>query len=125
MTVLRECLPGPACPGGAAIAVALDADWLSLVPNVADERDWGLDAGETTTIQLALDRRAGLLMDDRAGRRIAGRLGLPVIGVLGVLVLAKRGGHLTRIRPSIEALIRFGYYLAGPVVDDALRLAGE
>ena len=124
-TVLSECLARTDRPEGAAIAAALQANRLNLVPDGPHDRDWGLDAGEAATIQVALDRRCGLLMDDRAGRRVAQHLGLPVVGVLGVLVLAKRKGLVTAIRSPIETLIASGYYLSGPVVEEALRLAGE
>ena len=119
-TVLAECLARPDRPEVPAIAAALDNGWLVLVPDdMTNDRNWGLDAGEATTIQIALGRGAGLLMDDRAGRRVAHRLGLPVIGILGLLVLAKRKGLLPTIRPSIEQLLTSGYYLAGRVIDDA------
>lgn len=48
-----------------------------------------------------------------------------MIGVLGVLVLAKRKGLLLTIRQPIQHLVASGYYLAGQVIDDALRLADE
>lgn len=124
-TVLAECLARPDRPEGVAIGAAFDAGHLILEADVANDRDWNLDAGEATVISAALARRAGILMDDRAGRRVAGILGIPVIGVLGVLVLAKRRGLLPSIRPRVEQLVVSGYYLADQVIEDALRLAGE
>ena len=127
-TVLAECQARPDRPEGMVIAAALDAGWLALVSDTANDSDWGLDAGEAMTISAALKQRAGILMDDRAGRQVAHRLGIPVIpviGVLGVLVLAKRKGLLPTIHQPIQRLVASGYYLAGRVIDDALRLAGE
>lgn len=124
-TVLAECQARPNRPEGAIIAAALNAGWLTLESDTVKDSVWGLDAGEAMTISAALTRRAGVLMDDRAGRQVAHRLGIPVIGVLGVLVLAKRKGLLPTIRQPIQHLVASGYYLAGRVIDDALRLADE
>jgi len=40
-------------------------------------------------------------------------------------LLAKRAGELPAIRPFTDRPVAYGYYLAGPVIDGALRLAGE
>jgi predicted nucleic acid-binding protein len=124
-TVVAECLAGPDRPDRAAISSAVDERWLQVISGIAAETDWGLDAGEASTIAAALARRAGVIMDDRAGRRVASDLGVPVIGLLGVLVLAKRLGKLPVIRPLVDRLTASGYYLTDGVVEDALRLAGE
>ena len=104
----------------------MSSGWLELVTEEPHApADWGLDAGETSAIQVARDLGAGLVMDDRAGRRIASGFGAPVIGVLGALVLAKRAGAIPLVRPLAEGLVASGYYLFGGVVEGALRLAGE
>jgi len=124
-TVLDECVARPDRPDGLLIQSAVDCGWLELAAEVTPAEDWGLDAGETSAINLARARNVGILMDDRAGRRVAAGLGIPLIGVLGVLILAKRAGAIPLVRPLAEGLIRDGYYLASRVVEDALRLAGE
>jgi predicted nucleic acid-binding protein len=110
---------------GRQLRAAVDAGAIrvQLIQPKGDVR--GLGAGEASVIQLARVLGCGVLMDDRAGRRVAARLSVPVIGVLGTLVLAKRAGQIKRVRPLAEQLIATGYYLGGPVIDEACRLAGE
>lgn len=124
-TVLSECLVRDDRPEGAVISAAIGNGWLIRLPDPPLDTDWGLGPGEASAIAAARARGAGLLMDDRAGRRIARELGIPTIGALGVLLLGKRRGRLTEIRPRVERLLASGYFLGGAVVDDALTLAGE
>ena len=98
---------------------------MSIVSTEPVTHDWGLDAGEASTIQLALNSDAGVLMDDRAGRRVAAKLSIPLIGVIGLLVFAKRKGKLSEIRPLVTQLADSGYYLSGQVIEDACQQAGE
>jgi predicted nucleic acid-binding protein len=124
-TVLAECLAGTDRSEGAVIRAAVVAGHLTVRPVSAALPAWSIDAGEASAIAAALELGAGVVMDDRAGRRLASRLGVPVIGALGVLVLAKRAGLIAEIRPLAESLVDSGYYLAGSVIENALRLAGE
>ncbi|MFN8490958.1 MAG: DUF3368 domain-containing protein [Caldilineaceae bacterium] len=86
-----------------------------------------LDAGEAETIVLARQLHADLvLMDEQAGRRAAQYLGLTVMGVVGLLVRAKQQHFIQEVRPLLEALRQqAGFYLAQPVFEHALVLAGE
>lgn len=70
-TVFDECMARPDRPEGKAVAAALDAGWLVLVDDMTNDRDWGVDVGEATTIQIALDRGASLLVVEDA-LRLAG-----------------------------------------------------
>jgi predicted nucleic acid-binding protein len=115
----------PDRPEGADIRTALDAGWLIRAPDPANPTDWGLDAGESSAISLALTEGAGLLVDDHSARRVTTALGILVIGVLGVLVLARRRSAIPAIRPLIAQLVESDYFLAAQVIEDALRLAGE
>jgi predicted nucleic acid-binding protein len=85
-----------------------------------------LGAGESETLALALEVRAAwVVLDDRPARRLAQALGLPVMGTLGVLLVAKRRGLLSVIRPSLDALVQTGFYVAPPLYDQVLQSAGE
>jgi len=64
-----------------------------------------LDAGEAEAISLGLEEDADLLlMDDRVGRETAQHLGLRTVGLIGVLIVAKRHGHISAIKPLLDAL---------------------
>ena len=85
-----------------------------------------LGPGESEAITLASQDRADwLLLDERPGRRIAQALGLRVAGTLGLLVRAKQKRLLTAVRPSLEALVREGFYATPALVARILEAAGE
>jgi uncharacterized protein len=85
-----------------------------------------LGPGESEALSLAVELHAvRFVVDERAARRIAEGLGLSVIGTLGILLAAKRKGSLERVRPSIEALISRGFWVAPRVVERVLLAAGE
>lgn len=86
-----------------------------------------LDPGEAAAIALALELSADLiLLDERDGRSAAERAGLRVTGVLGVLLRAKSDGHLSLVKPEIEAL-REGarFFLSAGLQEKVLAIAGE
>lgn len=85
-----------------------------------------LGPGESEALSLAAELHAvRFVVDERAARRIAEGLGLSVIGTLGILLAAKRKGNLERVRPSIEALVSRGFWVAPRVVERVLLAAGE
>jgi predicted nucleic acid-binding protein len=101
---------------------------ITVVPEPLAEVDRltrGLVAGEQQAVSLALASAGLLLIDDQAGRRAARQLGIAVTGVVGVLLKAKQDGHLSLIRPVVEAIRRQGYWLSDALVETAARLAGE
>ena len=65
------------------------------------------------------------MLDERAARACDQTLGVRPRGTLGLLVLAKRGGRLTEVRPAIEALLGAGYHLGADLVATVLSDAGE
>lgn len=104
-------------------------DWLQIytidpaatIPNVID-----LGRGEAEVIALGLENRNSLLiLDDRLGRRIAALYQMRCTGTLGVLIKAKQTGYLTAIAPIIADLQAQGMWLTEPVIQTALKLAGE
>lgn len=65
-----------------------------------------LNEGEAEAIALAVELNADqLLVDERLGRREATNLGLSITGVLGILLVAKRRGLLSAVKPVMDDLI--------------------
>ncbi len=86
-----------------------------------------LHAGESEAIALALERGIqGIILDDKQARETADELGLKVIGTLGVLILAKRKGFLSEVRPIMAQIIeRVNFRIAPSVLNRALSLIDE
>ena len=123
--VLAECQARPDRDEGASLAAAIQAGYMRLRAPEKPLPSWGVDAGESSALALALEAEAGVLMDDRAARVVARHLGLNVIGTAGLLVLAKRRGQIMTVHGHLEFLVDSGYFLGPAVVAEALRLAGE
>lgn len=74
-----------------------------------------LDSGEAEAIVLSRELGAErLLIDEKKGREIAQKLGLKIIGLLGILVLAKRKGHITLLKPILEKLVKEANFYIHP-----------
>ena len=122
--VLAECMARPQNADAIRIRLAVAQQWLTPCDAIPITMQ-GLDLGERAAIARALEIGASLLADDRAARQHAAVLGLVVIGTLGVLVLAKRAGSVTSIRPLIDALRTSGQRLSRTAVAQALAAAQE
>ncbi|MEM6326197.1 MAG: DUF3368 domain-containing protein [Bacteroidota bacterium] len=129
--VYREITDGVGLPGAREVA---EADWIT-VESVRDRTRVTLlldrlDLGEAEAIALALQERdAGrptrLVVYERKARAECDRLGLPRIGVVGLLLAGKMAGHLSEVRPVLNALARHGFWLRRDVTAAVLRRAGE
>jgi len=124
-TVLHECAARPDNHEIAKILAALAAGALEQVHAPLPDAAWQVDAGEASSIALAIQLDAGVLIDDKLGRELARHLARPVIGTVGLLLLAKRKGLLAELRPLLDALVASGYFLGTDLVAAALRQAGE
>lgn len=86
-----------------------------------------LDVGEAAVIMAALKLGlSSVLLDEKKARRIADRVyGLHVKGTAGLLLEAKQRGLIAAVRPSLEGMIKGGYYLGPNLVAVCLAKAGE
>ncbi|HPD32236.1 MAG TPA: DUF3368 domain-containing protein [Phycisphaerae bacterium] len=123
--VAAEILAGPDDdPARAAVL----SGWASRrspaqVPDAVTE--WGLGAGESAVLAIALDLRAIAVLDDATARAAARALGVALIGTLGVVVRAKQRG-LVPLASSVFADLRAaGLYLDDDVVRVTLERIGE
>jgi hypothetical protein len=67
-----------------------------------------------------------LLIDEKMGRLAAQQEGLKTIGVLGVFLLAKKRGHISRVKPLIDLLeIKARFFIKESLKLKVLELAGE
>jgi hypothetical protein len=86
-----------------------------------------LDLGEAEAIALAIELNADeLLIDERLGRKEARRLGVPITGLLGILLIAKRRGLISLVKPVIDDLIaEAGFRVSNQLYTEILNTAGE
>jgi len=85
-----------------------------------------LGPGESQVLMLALEMPKSIaLLDDALARRVAIAKGIPIKGTLGLLLDAKRAGHLSAVKPSLDRLQELGFRLAEQTRDAVLKLAGE
>jgi len=96
-SVVCDELKHPSAPEVVRTWMNSRPDWLEVSVAIAgdDPQLRALDAGEKSAIELALSRRADLiLIDDRRGAAVARDKGFEVTGTLGVLDLAARRGMI-------------------------------
>ena len=117
-------------PGARMVSQAIQAGWIEMV-NIQKPIDFPAflslgDAGEAESIQLALEKKADLLIiDDRKGRRVAERRGIRIMGTGGVLISAKRAGFLDNVSPILDRLAGEGYRMSPDLWRRIRKLAGE
>ena len=125
-------LGGTRKPGGdeaARLSSAAEHHLLRVVPDPAAMPaallQTSIHAGERSSIALAIEQEATLLLDDRRARRIAAESGRPVIGTLGLLVRARGEGFVAALGPLIEQLRSTGYFMSDDLVAQALSSRKE
>lgn len=120
--VAGEVLAGP--PGDPA-RLALEGGWglRRLGPHVPHRvLEWGLGAGESSVLALALEMSGAIaVLDDREARVCARLLGVPVIGSLGIVLRAAREGIIPAAVPVLRTLRAAGIHLDDPTIREALR----
>ena len=120
--VAREVEAGPAADPARK---ALESGWGSRaapqgIPGSVLE--WGLGAGETAVLALALEEKGRTaVLDDAAARSCARALGVPLLGTLAVVLRAKQTGLISSAAQVAAALVEAGLRLD----DETLRKALE
>lgn len=85
-----------------------------------------LDAGEAEVITLALEIGASLvLIDEKMGLKVAREEGLNAIGSVGILLLAKKKGLLSEVKPHLHEMHSKGIRLKDSLIEWAIIQAGE
>ena len=137
--VADEVLQGGDFPDGSVLSQAFSQTWLQRVnvdsPDQLSQAKnlmdlYQIDPGEAGSMVLARQAQAQgdqalLVMDDLRGRNAAQHARLPVIGTTGVLLLAKRQGQVSHVKPLLVGLRQNGYFLSQRLIDSALQQAGE
>lgn len=122
VTVAGLDRPGSSELGAAPWAVRTPVD---PQPDLLLRRGLGLGESEAITLAFRSDARL-LLLDDRRARQIAElAYGLRVKGAAGILVESKKRGLIASVASPLEQMRIAGYFLGQPVIDRALREAGE
>ncbi len=87
---------------------------------------WLLGVGESQVLSYAKRHTDYVaILDDRAARNCAATLKIPVRGTLGVLLLAKKMGKLTKVKPLLTQLQDVGLRVSSKLINETIKLAGE
>jgi predicted nucleic acid-binding protein len=124
--VALELLAGPADdPARLAVAtgwgqrVAPDSCPSGLI-------EWGLGAGETSVLAVALQHPpCTVLLDDASARAAARTFGVSTLGTLGILVRARLRGLIASAAQALQDVRDAGLYLDDATIAAALRQIGE
>jgi predicted nucleic acid-binding protein len=81
-----------------------------------------LDRGEESTIVLAIEQDADLvLLDNLAGRRAAMMRGLNVMGTLGFLKVMHRKGMIKNFKDVLDSLQKYGFWMVADLYNRMLE----
>ena len=115
---------------GTAFAGAIETStspWIDVrhIKNSADLRTaqarLGLGIGELSTIILAKEIEADLLIfDDLGARKLAQREGFKVQGCIGILEASFRKGHLADLREAYKRMLTHKVYLDRQLLNTSL-----
>ena len=107
--------------------VSIQVETAFTMTKVLERLTDGWGAGEQQAIGLALHLREALIIDERSGRLAAKQLGIKITGTIGVVLQAKQAGliSLRDVRTTLDQIRLGGYWIAGPLIEEATSLAGE
>lgn len=124
--VYDELVRGEGRPG----SEIKDLEWIRIRA-ISDARlkeylGFNLDKGEAETIALSEEIKADLaLLDDYWARKFAERRNLTISGTLGVLIKAKKKGMVDRIKPLLDKLIEFDFWIGEDLYRNVLQEVEE
>jgi len=82
------------------IDAQIDARYVSVEgykdPQLFKEINYLLDAGESASITLAIERNLPLIIDEKKGRKFAKKQGIEIIGLVGILRFLYSDGRLSK-----------------------------
>lgn len=130
LDILPQVFSSVTIPTAVSIEVGFEVDWLRVRPvqnlAVAATLKTQVDEGEAEAIALAMELGdVFIILDDRKARQLALQLNLKVIGTVGMLLRAKGKGMITEIKPLLAALNQANFRISEPLIQNALRIAGE
>lgn len=104
-------------------------DWISVQhpkTNLHQGLISFLDAGEATSIALALELSGALLIiDESKGRKAAKELGVQITGSLGTIIVAKEKGIIQSVKPIIEKIKKTNFRISDDLLKKILHLVNE
>lgn len=112
----------------ALVAEAIEAGWIAIREPASIDRvsAYGLEAGETAALSLALERDHDVILaDEESVREVARLVGLRPKGTLFFLLTALRDGRtdFDGFLSLLEALLESGFYLDEAVYLEVVRRA--
>lgn len=83
-----------------------------------------LDAGESASIALAIEKKLPLIIDEKKGRRFAQRQGIEIIGLVGILRFLYVENRLSReeVVQMVEKLNRSDFRVSKRLMDMILEV---
>lgn len=121
-------IAGSGLPGASEVS---SAEWIEVRPLrnpaalVSAQRKHALGAGEMSTILLAKELAASLvLLDDLRARKLAREEGLKIVGSVGLLESFYVRGYLTDLRGAFRQLLAHDVYIDRRLLDRRLRALG-
>ena len=129
--VWQEVAAVPTKPGVAALQRAWDEGLLVVVEEGDPNAFPQVDPGESTVLTAAAAQRAAVIIDERKARAVidsdpelSGAI-REAIGIVGLILLAKRQGRISAVRPLLDDLVREDFWLSPAFYREVLRQAGE
>lgn len=85
-----------------------------------------LDAGEASSIALAVEYKNSLLIiDEKDDRKVAASLHIQIIGTLGILLQAKRKNLIQSFEESVNKIITKGFRVSPQLLGQFIKESGE
>lgn len=109
-----------------ALKAYLEGKVCNATASISIEKPNGLGSGELAAICLFKQLSADLLLiDDARAKKVAYLNNIEVMGSLGVLLLAKKKGLITTIKPSLTLLRCSDIFVSELLLDQILAMSGE